>query len=95
MAIVFFIIIVKVRYEYLEHLLYLSFKFNDVFSVKREGTYNLLMTFLAFVSVNKTLTFSKKSKLPCTNKFRGNLKLYNHQISYLVRKAVLKNIIET
>lgn len=67
-----------------------------VFSVKREGTYNLLMTFYAFVSVNKTLTFSKKyKKLPCTNKFRGNPKLYNHQISYLVRKAVLKNIIET
>lgn len=33
-----------------------------VFSVKREGTYNLLMTFYAFVSVNKTLTFSKKYK---------------------------------
>lgn len=31
-----------------------------VFSVKMEGTYNLLMTFYAFVSVNKTLTFSKK-----------------------------------
>lgn len=47
--------ILKIYYIFLLILMY-------VFSVKREGTYTLLMTFYAFVSVNKTLTFSKKYK---------------------------------